>query len=973
MTDYQRKGSVSIEEGKDWLEGGFGNDTIYSVSDTDLTLKDIDADVFVLAPSSGTDTIYGFDPTKDVIYLSKGLTFAFIKIEGDGNGNSKLIDLDTGDILAVFMGIAPNEITRANVDEENVQPNRLEFESKKPIYAKDETVTLVNTVVRDANGASDIERIDFWLQKDSGNWQDISDVGFKGIDGSVAWGDYNKDGFSDLLIAGQNDKAGSYPIRLYKNNGNGTFSEVNLGLPDLTAYRRGVTWGDYNNDGNLDILGSGYIIPNVNGKFDAQNIIHVSSISSSDKTGIWQDYDKDSDLDLLLSGKEDVNGAPFIKLYTNNGNNAFTETNFSTNISGLVYWNITSSANQILAVGKNASNQLVVNTYSYNSTTKTYSTTPTSKVLTTPQNKPITPDSVDWYDYNKDGVLDFVLTGSNGSPDGLDAVTLVYKGNSDGTFTLAAELTGVVDGDSAWGELNGKATLLVTGNSNQYRTRAEDLKTVRIPISKVYQFDTTTIKFVEISTDLTGVYHQTQGNHVSWQDYDKDSDLDILLTGKDFFDNPVTLLYKNDAGKFVNAVFNPLVTDPRLSTFNYSLNGLTPGDYILKGTAYDHETAAQEYTLVPGSGEGTGSRALVLDGGDDYVNLTNPGVLHDTGNQTIEMWVKPANFNNRSTLYHVVGFNPPGTEIAITIESDGTVSYSISGQYIGGNGFMLFPYQYDLSTSKSLQANQWVHLAIVTDSINQNLYWYINGEKVNESSINYPNNYFGYIDYAHIGERYGQEYFAGQIDEVRVWNVARTQQQIQENMNRQLTGSQTGLAGYWSFDQVNAGTVVDLSGNNHNGQLLNGAKLTDFATLKGTANVSVDEWSKQWTQGDINSITTDGSNNFYSAGNFSGTINISGQALTSNGANDIFIAKFDNQQNLLWAKNIGNADSDYVRSGNLTTDSSGNLYTAGDFNNTINIGGQSLTSNGASDVFITKLDTQGNTHRSHSIVPYMVL
>ncbi|MFN6537982.1 MAG: LamG-like jellyroll fold domain-containing protein [Nostoc sp. EkiNYC01] len=932
-------------QGKDWLEGGFGNDTIKGGTDANPDVKDSDADVFVLAPSSGTDTIYGFDPTKDIIYLSNGLTFAFIKVEGDGQGNALIIDLDTGDTLAKLIGIDPSQITRANVDEENVEPNRLEFESKKPIYAKDETVTLVNTVIRDANGADDIERIDFWLQKDGGNWQDISDIGFKGLDGSVSWGDFNKDGFNDLLIAGQNDRAGSYPIRIYKNNKDGTFSEINLNLPDLTAYRHGVTWGDYNNDGNLDILGSGYIIPNVGGNFNPDAIIHVSLISSSDKTALWQDYDGDRDLDLLLSGT-DVNSSSFIKLYTNS-NNTFTEANLSTNIAGLVSWNLVQSAN-IFSVGKNSLNQLVVNTYLYNSTTKTYSSTPTSKVISTPNNQIVTPDSVSWYDYNKDGILDFVLTASNGATNGLDAVTLIYKGNSDGSFTLAADLTntaGVVDGDAAWAELNGKATLLVTGNSNQYRTRAEDLKTVRIPISKVYQFNSTTNQFVEITTNLTGVYHQTQGNQVSWQDYDKDGDLDILLTGKDFFDNPVTLLYRNDAGKFVNAVFNPLATDSRLSTFNYSINGLTPGNYVLKGTAYDHQTAAQEYTLVPGSGEGTGNRALVLDGVDDYVEFQHNSSLNLT-TFTIEAWVKVSQIKaDYQTIITKQNAGGDYRNYGIYVLPNSNlihVTFNGNGNYIGYN------------TTHGIDLNQFTHIAATYDGTKLSVY--INGQL--DGSTNYVGSPRQNNDSLLIGSEKtgGNSPFSGQIDEVRVWNIARSQQQIQENINRQLTGTQAGLVGYWSFDQVNLGTVLDLSGNGNNGQLLNGATLNSFVTLTGTANLSVEEWTKNVTF--LTDITIDSLGNTYASGNFYESIDIDGQQLISNGGYDVFITKFNSQGNRVWAKRIGGSDDDFIES--ITTDNLGNIYGYGSFTGTTNIDGEQLISNGEYDVLIAKFDSQGN-------------
>ncbi len=59
----------------------------------------------------------------------------------------------------------------------------------------------------------------------------------------------------------------------------------------------------------------------------------------------------------------------------------------------------------------------------------------------------------------------------------------------------------------------------------------------------------------------------------------------------------------------------------------------------------------------------------------------------------------------------------------------------------------------------------------------------------------------------------------GQIDEVRVWNVARTQQQIRESMHLRLHGNETGLLGYWRFDEGGGGVAYDATANGNNGTL----------------------------------------------------------------------------------------------------------------------------------------------------------
>ncbi|MCK4312581.1 MAG: hypothetical protein KAW88_07585 [Candidatus Cloacimonetes bacterium] len=78
-------------------------------------------------------------------------------------------------------------------------------------------------------------------------------------------------------------------------------------------------------------------------------------------------------------------------------------------------------------------------------------------------------------------------------------------------------------------------------------------------------------------------------------------------------------------------------------------------------------------------------------------------------------------------------------------------------------------------------------------------------------------------DHLMIGSGYGgNEYFDGRIDEVRIWNRGLSQGEIQDNMNQPLTGSETGLVGYWQFNEGSGNTTEDISGNGNIGILVNG-------------------------------------------------------------------------------------------------------------------------------------------------------
>ena len=137
--------------------------------------------------------------------------------------------------------------------------------------------------------------------------------------GSAAWGDYDDDGDLDILINGW-DGVEEYSI-VYRND-NGNFIDINAGLIPA-AYGSAVAWGDYDNDGDLDILLSGRI-DNVNriskiyrndsGIFTD---INVGLYGLSGSCAAWGDYDDDGNMDILITGWDGTQGNAMI--YRNDG------------------------------------------------------------------------------------------------------------------------------------------------------------------------------------------------------------------------------------------------------------------------------------------------------------------------------------------------------------------------------------------------------------------------------------------------------------------------------------------------------------------------------------------------------------------------------------------------------------------------------------------------------------------------------
>ncbi|NQV17956.1 MAG: SBBP repeat-containing protein [Armatimonadetes bacterium] len=106
------------------------------------------------------------------------------------------------------------------------------------------------------------------------------------------------------------------------------------------------------------------------------------------------------------------------------------------------------------------------------------------------------------------------------------------------------------------------------------------------------------------------------------------------------------------------------------------------------------------------------------------------------------------------------------------------------------------------------------------------------------------------------------------------------------------------------------------------------------------------------------SITVDDAGNSYITGTFGGTATFGSYTLYSSGENDIFVAKMDAIGIWQWAIQAGGIsdDSGY----GITIDDAGNSYVTGYFKDTATFGSYTLASSGWEDIFVAKIDTNGN-------------
>jgi len=109
----------------------------------------------------------------------------------------------------------------------------------------------------------------------------------------------------------------------------------------------------------------------------------------------------------------------------------------------------------------------------------------------------------------------------------------------------------------------------------------------------------------------------------------------------------------------------------------------------------------------------------------------------------------------------------------------------------------------------------------------------------------------------------------------------------------------------------------------------------------------------------VDSVATDASGNVFVAGSFSGILTATATKLTSVGASDLFILKLDPGGTAIWGIRLGDA-TEQVGAIHLATDPAGNVLLAGTLQGSIDLGGGSLVSGGGNDVFLAKLDGAGN-------------
>ncbi len=200
-----------------------------------------------------------------------------------------------------------------------------------------------------------------------------------------------------------------------------------------------------------------------------------------------------------------------------------------------------------------------------------------------------------------------------------------------------------------------------------------------------------------------------------------------------------------------------------------------------------------------------------FDGLDDKIIIPDAPALNPASAITAEAWINASVWKNGIAGGTILAkdIDAPNRGYVLRCGNNGSVEFMISD-----NG------SWKAASSPSVMlTNRWYHIAGVFDG--SDVLLYINGELIARTPASQltpsPTALI-------IGESptWSGRTFSGAIDEVRIWNIARTQNQLQNDMTASLSGSEPGLAAYYKMDEgLGISTINDATPNTNSGTLTN--------------------------------------------------------------------------------------------------------------------------------------------------------
>lgn len=340
---------------------------------------------------------------------------------------------------------------------------------------------------------------------------------------TCAWADYDNDGYLDLFVG--NAYSPSTSNSLYHNNGDETFTRDSESIiSNEVGTSWGCTWGDYNNDGFVDLyvvngnnMPNFFYVNNGDGSFTKNTTAIIATDAEYSAMGSWVDYNNDGSLDLYVSNC--YLSSPYVELnslyYQSDGEFIkITEGAIATDIKnshGMCWVDYDNDGDSDCFIASQSGNTQDIY---QNNGDGTFTHITEGAIPETTVNG----GGFSFADIDNDEDMDAFLTVINGN-------NKLFINNGDGTFTEVTQGDIVNDGMPSYCagfadyDNDGDVDLVVSNvqPSNPQGTYA------------LLYSNNGNGTFTKVTDEII-VTEQGQGGGVTWGDYDRDGDLDLYMT-----------------------------------------------------------------------------------------------------------------------------------------------------------------------------------------------------------------------------------------------------------------------------------------------------------------------------------------------------------------------------------------------------------------------------------------------------------
>ncbi|MEO1714958.1 MAG: LamG-like jellyroll fold domain-containing protein, partial [Bacteroidota bacterium] len=195
---------------------------------------------------------------------------------------------------------------------------------------------------------------------------------------------------------------------------------------------------------------------------------------------------------------------------------------------------------------------------------------------------------------------------------------------------------------------------------------------------------------------------------------------------------------------------------------------------------------------------------LTLDGDGDYIEVDAPSsIISDVSSFTYMCWFKASVFSGGDRLLQrgQDGFGS-GWSASIQTRTNNTLL------------FVTVPSIGSLASTTPLNNDEWNHVAAVYNRSTGEAELYVNGELEASASPGVITLRSSTKELLIGGGNLPSEFFTGQVDEVQVWDIALSQDEIRDRMHLTLDGDESGLVAYYQFNNSGASVIDHIQGNN---------------------------------------------------------------------------------------------------------------------------------------------------------------